>query len=343
MMTFMMNVERNAFIAIAWVAIALLPNMGFAKSRPITMMDLVEALHPGEPWNRGVFALTKMVTFQQEANTSGGADATHVAKITLSYFTSANCSAASGISVPTYATPDGTSFAITVGAPFGMVAASVWNVGSSEVFPVVADMTTIQSIAVTLKSTNSNTPQASMAGNSFACVPVLCSSGECRSTSGSQSFQLKTTVALGDPVDGGLIACMDGGLNNFIVSTHDNGQNSLWGGFGTLTGANSTIDGAANTAMIVEALGTSTTYAAKTCQLISIGAHTSGWFLPARDQLNCIYSHHAMISNFSGSSYSSSTEFDATFFWAQDFRQGEMFVDHKNNTFDLRCVRSFTQ
>jgi hypothetical protein len=230
-----------------------------------------------------------------------------------------------------------------------MVAASAWNVGNSKVSPAVADMTQIQSIAVTLKSTNSNTPQASFTGISFACVPVTCSGGECTSGSGTQRFTLKTTAAIGDPADGGVIACMNGGLNNLVTPTADNSTGIGWGGSGTTTSATSTTDGATNTTTIVTALGSGSSYAARTCSTYSAaGGFTSGWFLPAGNnltstgQLNCLFTNRATIGGFASTSYWSSTEASATDARNQNFLSSIQRSSFKVNSARVRCSRAFT-
>ena len=38
-----------------------------------------------------------------------------------------------------------------------------------------------------------------------------------------QNFELKTTAAIGDPADGGVIACLAGGLNNVVIVQAPNG------------------------------------------------------------------------------------------------------------------------
>ena len=258
--------QHSACIFIACATIGLLPTTGLAKSKSIIPTDLLQTLLPGEPWDRGVFASTKMVMFQQVA--SGGTDATTVSKITLSYFTSTDCSGAGqGIDTgsspnPSYTTPNGTSFTINTTSPFGMVAASAWNVGNAKLGISNANMANIKSIAVTLKSTNNNTPQTDFSGSSFACLPVTCTagpSGQCASGSGTQSFQLKTAAAIGDPADGGVIACMDVS-SHLVVPSSDNSANIAWapGGSFTATNALSDTDGATNTATIVTTIGAGT-------------------------------------------------------------------------------------
>jgi hypothetical protein len=318
---------QNACMLIAAISISLLPLVGFAKVKPIMTMDLLQHLKKGEPWDRGVLTATKMVMFQQAA--SVGTDATSVAKITLAYFTSSNCTG-SKAGTGFYTTPNGTSFPISVGIAFGLVAASVWNVGSTKLS--IADMTAIHSIAVTFKSTNNNTPQANFSGASFACVQnVDCTagpSGQCTSVSGPQSFTLKTTAAVGDPADGGVIGCQNTGtsfnLFDLVVTTSDQSSSQAWGGSGvsigaTTTGANSATDGAENTAKIVQCLtnltgcvagtpGTSiaaSTYAAGNCSTYSTaGGFTSEWFLPSgsaagsltNSQLSCLYNNRVAIA-----------------------------------------------
>jgi len=346
--------KSERYIFIVFTIVALLSLTGFAKSKPIMTTDILQHLRKGEPWDRGVFSATKMLMFSQERNTTSGTDATSVAKITLSYFTSTGCTATNGTSVPTYTTPNGTSFTINVGTPFGMVASSAWKVGNSKVSPAVADMTKIQSIAVTLKSTNNNTPQASFTGISFACVPVTCTGGACTSSSGIQIFQLKTTATIGDPADGGVIACTSGGLNNLVTPTADNstGSGISWGLPGISTSAVSTTSGASNTTSIVTTLGSSTSYAARTCSTYSApGGFTSGWFLPAGNntttsgQLNCLFINRGRIGGFSsGSSYWSSTEVSGnnSNAWSQNFGSGSQSNFIKTSVFRVRCSRSYT-
>lgn len=348
---------RTAVFVITTMAIGLLPAIAAAK--PITTTDLLQTLRKGEPWDRGVLTATKTVMFQQAA--SGGTDATTVSKIRLSYFTSANCTG-SVAGTGSYTTPDGTSYTISVGTVFGMVAASTWNVGSTKLS--IADMTTIQSVAVTFKSTNSNTPQAAFTNGSaqvisYACIPVTCAAGECTSGSGTQSFTLKTTAAVGDPADGGVIGCQSTGtsfnLFDIVVTTSDQSTSQGWGSSGTTTGATSTTDGAANTTTIVAKLGTGSTYAARTCNELSVtGGFTSNWFLPSgsvtNSQINCLYNNRNVIATgsvaaggagFASANYWSSTEASAANAWRLNFSNGVQGSGGKVNLFRVRCSRAF--
>ncbi len=130
------------------------------------------------------------------------------------------------------------AFSISLGTPFGLNTMSAFDVGDN----AGVDMGSVQSIAVVLKSTDGDIPQSDFRGSNFYCVEsVTCSGGECTSGAGQQDFELKTTAAIGDPADGGVIACTNGGLNNLIAAKDDNSISIEWGGFGTATGAQSDI------------------------------------------------------------------------------------------------------
>ena len=345
---------RTTVLFITAMTTGLLSAISVAK--PIATTDLLKNLRKGEPWDRGVFTLTKTVMFQQTA--SGDTDATTVSKVRLSYFTSANCTGAVA-GTGSYTTPDGTFYPISVGTAFGLVAVSTWKVGSTQLS--IADMTTINSVAVTLKSTNSNTPQANFSGLSYACVPVTCSGGECTSGSGTESFTLKTTAAVGDPADGGVIGCQNTGtsfnLFDIVVTTSNQSTSQTWGGSGTTTGANSPTNGATNTAIIVSTLSTGSTYAARTCYELSVtGGFTSGWFLPSgsvtNSQLNCLWNNRALIATGSVAAggagftvngiYWSSTEVNSSNAWNQSFNSfGTLNSSSKSGTRSVRCSRPF--
>ncbi len=321
----------------------------FMPMLSVASPSMQELLDYGPPEDMsGPMAAT--ATFQQATNTSGGTDASSVSKVTLKYFTSTDCS---GTTAGTYTTPDGTSYSINTSTTFGLNATSTYGVGSAQGLT----MSTINSVAIFLKSTNSNTPQADFTGTcgtnpSFCCVRIDCSSGtECTQTSaiGTQNFQLKTTAAIGDPADGGVIACMNGGLNNLVVPASDNSAGIVWGGSGTTTGATSTTDGAANTTTIVTALGAGTTYAAGLCNAYTTtGGFTTGWFLPAGNnsgtsgQLFCLYTNRVAIGGFASALYWSSTEFNAGSAWFRNFSNGGQSDDSKLGASHVRCARAFT-
>lgn len=179
-------------------------------------------------------------------------------------------------------------------------------------------------------------------------------------SSANNSFTYVTT-ALGQPAFGGVIACLNQGLNNLIAATQDSGSSIVWGPDDSYTGATSDTDGRTNTTMIVADLKDYNDghYAAKICddyEIDSLG-HTpcqpgntcyNDWFLPAGDnttpsgQLNCLYRNRDTIGNFDPNGlYWSSTEIGGSVAMTQFFADGNEYSVDKEGSYDVRCVRVF--
>lgn len=349
-----MKPRWNAYMLVALATISLLPTTALAN-KAITTANLLETIRPSEPGNRHAFWV-KTVLF----NPTGG-NATSISKVTLSYFTSTDCTGTGygtnpgSIPLPSYTTPNGgPSYPISTGTLLGLVPASVWNVGVNKLSILSSDMPNVRSIAVTFRSTNSNLPQTNFSGNSFACVPVTCTtgpSGQC-TASGSittQNFTLKTTYTFGDPADGGVIGCLGGPpLNNLLAARTDNAvplsPGLQWGFYGSdVTGAQNTSDGAANTAVLVGIAGPGTSYAAGLCQAYTVAGYT-GWFLPATNQLTCLYAHKTDIGGFDTTNPYYWTSVNSGSFTADivEFFGGTVFGLDKSQPYGVRCTRELT-
>lgn len=166
-------------------------------------------------------------------------------------------------------------------------------------------------------------------------------------------------TAVGQPAFGGTIACLNTG-NNLIAATVDNSTSIEWGGYGTAIGAGAQSDtnGASNTAAIVTVLGNNngTPYAAQRCNDFEVDSQGNtpcqagntcynDWFLPAKEQLNCLFTYRATIGGFAGDDYWSSTEFSSVptaGAWAQYFNDGFQGAGVKYENFRVRCVQAFT-
>lgn len=165
-------------------------------------------------------------------------------------------------------------------------------------------------------------------------------------------------TSIGTSANGGIVACLNGGLDNLISATADNSTSIEWGGLGVATNAQSNTDGATNTASIVTLLGNNggTPYATQTCDIYEIdsqgntpcevgNACYSDWFVAATNQLGCLFTNRVAIGGFAGTTYWTSTEsagsptFGAA---AIDFTTGVTTLLFKDNPSRLRCVRSFT-
>lgn len=152
--------------------------------------------------------------------------------------------------------------------------------------------------------------------------------------------------AIGEALQGGVVACLDGENLNLIAATADNSSSIAWGSTNVLTGAQNETNGATNTQTIVAELGVGSDYAAKLCSNYSVteGDTTyNDWFLPAKDQLNCLYGNKDVLDSFSDF-YWSSTESSgdpANFAWLQNFGSGIQFDGGKDSNLRVRCVRAF--
>jgi hypothetical protein len=179
----------------------------------------------------------------------------------------------------------------------------------------------------------------------------------------SQSASLNITpgaaAVLGQSLGGGTVACLGGApYLNLIAATTDISTGIRWGIDGNVPNAENADDGATNTANIVNCLSNSsgtgcppaggsvatTTYAAGLCSDYTGGGYTD-WFLPAKNQLNCLYTNKDVVGDFSTAFYWSSTEanaFDTFVAWIQLFFNGGQSFSNKSDTEGVRCVRALT-
>ena len=210
--------------------------------------------------------------------------------------------------------------------------------------------------ATSVNVVNSTTVTAVTPADATGTVDVVITTPSGSATD-TNSFTYLTS-AVGQSAYGGIIACLNGSLNNLIAATADNSSGILWGS-NVATGASSMTNGATKTATIITALGEATPIAATLCGDYEIDSQGNSpceagntcyndWFLPAGNntassgQLNCLYTNRTEIGGFSGSSYWSSTEVSANFAYGQNFTSGSQSSLIKNLTIPVRCVRSFS-
>ncbi|MCW5589131.1 MAG: IPT/TIG domain-containing protein [Legionellales bacterium] len=234
----------------------------------------------------------------------------------------------------------------------GVVLAGTGLTGSTAV--------TFDGIAATsVHVVNSTTVTAVTPAHVSGAVDVVISTPNGNITLPNGYSYLLTQV--GQAVYGGVIACLNGGLNNLIAATADNSTSIAWGGAGTLTNASSNADGAANTVAIESALGANggVAYAAKLCSDYEVDSQGntpcqagntcySDWFLPAgngANQLDCLYQNRIAIGGFNPSAYWSSTEasvMSTLNAFYEDFSNGHQNSAAKGLLLRVRCVRAFT-
>ncbi|GGI78440.1 Lcl C-terminal domain-containing protein [Legionella impletisoli] len=229
----------------------------------------------------------------------------------------------------------GTGLSGTTGVTFGGTAAIGVNVVNSTTVTAVTPAHAAGVVDVVITTTNGDSTLA----NGYTYLPT----------------------AVGQSSNGGTIACLGAVIPNLnlIASIADNSTGIQWGGNGVITNAQSTTNGAANTTTIIATVGNNggIPYAAQLCNNFEVDSRGNtpcqagnicynDWFLPAKDQLNCLFINKDLIGGFSMGDYWSSTEFfpEGSEFnaWSQSFNNGSVGGNSKNDTWRVRCVRAFT-
>lgn len=160
---------------------------------------------------------------------------------------------------------------------------------------------------------------------------------------------------IGQLTSGGVVGCLkaDGGPSNLIVSNQDNVDKVSWSGISSVIGALSHLNGKNNSYLINQVLEKRYgRYAAHICKEYAVNSSgdncvpgTEGcyndWFLPAIDQLDCLYVNKDKIKGFKHDNYWSSTEFNAEKAWYESFRLGRPYTLNEFGFISVRCVREF--
>jgi len=135
------------------------------------------------------------------------------------------------------------------------------------------------------------------------------------------------------------------------VCDSNNLPNSEWGCYGTyINGADGTAIGmGAQNTIDIEAGCTTSGTAADICTNFTLGGY-SHWFLPSKDELNEMYLNIGQgnvlslgnVGGFAASWYWSSSEWDISHAWRQDFgNNGHQDQQHRSHTFYVRAIRAF--
>ncbi len=151
-----------------------------------------------------------------------------------------------------------------------------------------------------------------------------------------------TTIGSGNNTVGYWLG--DLATNRLVVAPKSTEATTTWGSSGTFRGTTSTTNGLSNTNTLY-ALGSAAHPAAYYCKTLATGGYNT-WYLPAKDELNTLYSNKsatpfATANSFDGSYYWSSTENLGNKAWYQFFSSG--FQDYsnatKNGNYTVRAVR----
>jgi len=152
-----------------------------------------------------------------------------------------------------------------------------------------------------------------------------------------------TAIGGGDAAHGFWLG--DISSNKLIVAPKSTETSLAWGSSGTTRSTVSTSNGLANTNTLAGFGQTAHPAAYYAKNLITGGYNT--WYLPAKDELNTLYSNRgatpfATANSFVGSDYWSSTEYNGNYAWFQNFSNGFQYNGNKNGSYYVRAVRRST-
>lgn len=195
--------------------------------------------------------------------------------------------------------------------------------------------TTIPNHVYSFAGIKINTPNRVISQSELDCTPV--NNGFCLfSVSNTAPKTLSLYPTVGTYFQGGVVACQQGApYLNLIAALSDSINGIPWGGFGVTTGAESPVNGAGNSQAIITAGVTNS--AANLCSG-SINGYND-WFLPAKEQLNCLYQNQATLPGFNNAIYWSSTENNENKAMFQFFDNGNFLSVFKTFYNSVRCVR----
>jgi len=157
-----------------------------------------------------------------------------------------------------------------------------------------------------------------------------------------QTYQGGVVGYIYQPGDDGYVA---GETHGIIASSTDLSTGIVWSNASsTVTGSTGVTlgTGLSNTNLVVTAIGSSYSYAAKICYDLVQGGY-SDWFLPSRDELLKLYTNRVSIGGFSTNYYWSSSKdsVDGSYDWVVGFSVGDTYSTPHKNTNYVRAVRYF--
>lgn len=157
----------------------------------------------------------------------------------------------------------------------------------------------------------------------------------------------KAPFIIGDIGPAGGIVFQTDGTNGLEAAPNDqdDGTGAEWGCYGiAITGADSTTDGAQNTAdMLAAACSPGTGGNPLAVDLVaaySLNGYDD-WYLPAKDELNTLYAQEDTVGGFASQGYWSSSEGSQNNAWNQYFGIGIQSNEYKVYQFRVRAVRAF--
>jgi hypothetical protein len=158
-----------------------------------------------------------------------------------------------------------------------------------------------------------------------------------------RQYYAPATIGDGSATTGYWLGTAGDGVSKLIVAPKSTEVQRAWGSYGTTRSTVSTTNGLANTNTLA-GFGQTAHPAAYYAKNLTTGGYNT-WYLPAKDELNTLYSNKsatpfATANSFVGSGYWSSTENGGAYAWSQNLSHGGHGGDVKSYSNDyVRAVR----
>jgi hypothetical protein len=182
-------------------------------------------------------------------------------------------------------------------------------------------------------------------GSTWVMIPVSVNSATLKICNGVPIWTTTNcgVLKIGDTgtAGGKVFYITDTGRHGLEAALVDQSIGIEWGCYGTVVGGTSEAIGTGNdnTAAINAQCGTGT--AASIAASYSLNGF-SDWYLPSKDELNLLYAQKTVVGGFAEGIYWSSTEYDGSLAWLQDFSSGGQGGDGKDDAgIRVRAVRAF--
>ena len=152
-----------------------------------------------------------------------------------------------------------------------------------------------------------------------------------------------TAIGGGDITHGFWLGTAGDGTSKLIAAPKSTEVTREWGSAGTFRGTANTYNGVANTTTLF-GFGSTAHPAAYYCRALTTGGYNT-WYLPAKDELNTLYSNKSAVpfataNSFVDSLYWSSTEGNGSGAWGQGFTNGyQDGTSYKGGGYYVRATR----
>ena len=147
---------------------------------------------------------------------------------------------------------------------------------------------------------------------------------------------------IGESYGGGIVFWVDSSGQHGLIATTTNQGLIQWynGAYGTTNAVRDGVyAGQYNTERII-ATQTVGSYAAQICANCQEGGY-GDWYLPSKYELNLLYLQKDIVGGFESGGYWSSTEYNSSNAWYQNFGSGYQDYGNKANTYYVRAIRAF--